>query len=195
VFAEPEWSAPIDFGSRLAAVPADAMVRGMFLQLLLEGMSAEAAVSVRGRRYVSFKNYPMRDYVELLALSCSKSPRGVGHGECVRRLGRAVYPTYAATVTGTAIFAAAGRNFRRMLELCPLAYRVSTPTALVTIINIEDGRARLALRRMWNLPDLHQVGIFEGAMEVCGAIGSIAVERHSLCDVDLEVRWTEAGAR
>jgi hypothetical protein len=78
------------------------------------------------------------------------------------------------------------------LELSPAAYRVSTPTAEVSIVEVEDGRALVALRRLWNLPDLHQVGIFEGAMDVCGVIGSIAVERHSLCDVDLEVRWRRA---
>lgn len=192
MFVEPDFGAPIDFEARLKAVPADATVRGMFLQLLLEGISGEAALAVRGRRYVSFKNYPMRDYVELLAISCTKSVRGLAHGECVRRLGRTVYPKYASTITGTAIFAAAGRSFRRMLELCPAAYRISTPTAAVSILSIEDGRARVALRRLWNLPDLHQVGIFEGAMDVCGAVGSVLVERHSPCDVDFDVRWQGA---
>jgi uncharacterized protein (TIGR02265 family) len=192
VFVEPDWKAEIDFASRLAAVPADATVRGMFLQLLQESMSGDANGPVRARRYVSFKNYPMRDYVELLALSCSRPARGVGHAECVRRLGRMVYPKYADTITGTAIFAAAGRDFRRVLELCPAAYRVSTPTADVSIINVEAGRARVALRRMWNLPDFHQVGIFEGAMDLCGVTGSITVERHNLCDVDFEVRWRAA---
>lgn len=192
MFVEPDWKAEIDFATRLAAVPADATVRGMFLQLLQESMSGDATSPARNRRYVSFKNYPMRDYVELLALSCAKSVRGIGHGECVRRLGRMVYPRYADTITGTAIFAAAGRDFRRMLELCPAAYRVSTPTAEVSILSIESGHARVALRRMWNLPDLHQVGIFEGAMDVCGVFGSIKVERHSLCDVDFEIRWRAA---
>jgi uncharacterized protein (TIGR02265 family) len=190
VLIEPDWSAPIDFESRLAAVTADATVRGMFLQLLQQSMGGEAGAAVRERRYVAFKNYPMREYVELLALSCKQLGRGYAHGECVRRLGRMVYPRYAATVTGTAIFAAAGRNFRRVLELSPLAYRVSTPTAQVSILSIENGRALVALRRLWNLPDLHQVGIFEGAMEVCGVVGSVLVERYSLCDVDLEVRWS-----
>jgi uncharacterized protein (TIGR02265 family) len=192
VFAEPDWGAPIDFEARLKAVPADATVRGMFLQLLLEGITGEAALAVRGRRYVSFKSYPMRDYIELLSISCTKSVRGLAHAECVRRLGRTVYPKYASTITGTAIFAAAGHNFRRMLELCPAAYRISTPSAAVSILSIEDGRARIALRNLWNLPDFHQVDIIEGAMDVCGAVGTISIERHSFCDVDLDVRWQGA---
>jgi len=72
------------------------------------------------------------------------------------------------------------------------AYRISTPTAAVTILSIEAGRARVALRGLWNLPDLHQVGIFEGAMDVCGAAEAILVERHSPCDVDFDVRWQGA---
>jgi uncharacterized protein (TIGR02265 family) len=192
VFVEPDWKAQVDFEARLAAVPAEATVRGMFLQLLQESLPGDAASAARARRYLSFKNYPMRDYVELLALGCTKLARGLGQGECVRRLGRTVYPRYADTITGTAIFAVAGRDFRRVLELCPAAYRVSTPTAEVSILNVEDGRARVALRGMWNLPDLHQIGIFEGAMDVCGVIGKITVERYSLCDVDFEVRWRAA---
>jgi uncharacterized protein (TIGR02265 family) len=83
---------------------------------------------------------------------------------------------------------------RRMLELCPAAYRVSTPSAEVSIVSIQEGRARVALRRLWNLPDLHQVGIFEGAMDVCGAVGTIEVERHSLCDADFDIRGQVASA-
>jgi hypothetical protein len=54
VFVEPDWNAPIDFNERLAATPAKANVRGMFLQLLMQGLGPEATAQVRDRRYVAF---------------------------------------------------------------------------------------------------------------------------------------------
>ena len=108
-------------------------------------------------------------------------------------LGRAVYPNYAKTITGTAIFAAAGRSYRRVLELCPAAYRVSVENAQVTIRSITDGSAIIELRELWNLPDLHQVGIFEGAMQVCGVRGKIRVRMIDFGAADLEIAWQEAG--
>lgn len=191
MFAEPDWDAPIDFDARLAAIPPSAQVRGMFLRFLIQGMDAEAATKVRGRRYLPFKNYSMRDYVELLALSCVPNAL-VAPGERVRRLGRNLYPTYAGTITGTAIFAAAGHNFRRVLEMAPAAYRVSAETALVTIRSISDQHALVEVRNLWNLPDLHQVGVLEGAMLVCNAVGAIRIRTLSFSDVDFEITWTHA---
>jgi uncharacterized protein (TIGR02265 family) len=192
VFAEPNWDASIDFEARLAAIPPRAMVRGMFLQLLVQGLGDEAIEGVRDRRYIAFKNYPMREYVQLLAVACADRNSRMPAAQRVRWMGRAVYPNYAKTITGTAIFAVAGRNYRRVLELCPAAYRVSVEPAQVTVRSITDGRAIVELRELWNLPDLHQVGIFEGAMQVCGASGQIRVHPIDFGAADFEITWQEA---
>jgi uncharacterized protein (TIGR02265 family) len=192
VFVEPDWNAPIDFNERLAATPAKANVRGMFLQLLMQGLGPEATAQVRDRRYVAFKNYPMRDYIELLALSCKSGQSRFSAAERVRQLGKAVYPNYANTITGTAIFAVAGRNYRRVLELCPAAYRIASDVSEVTVRSISDDHAVVELRNLWNLPDYHQVGIFEGAMQVCGAQGNIRVQTLGFGDADFDITWRSA---
>lgn len=190
MFAEPNWNQPVDFAARLAAIPPSATVRGMFLQMMQASTLASGVVEARERRYVAFNTYPMHDYVALLALICARNKGSLTSAECVRRLGRTLYPSYAKTVTGTAIFAVAGGNFRRVLELCPAAYRVATPTASVSILECAQGHARVAIRGMYALPDLHQVGIFEGAMEACGTAGSVLVQRHDdVGDADYELRW------
>jgi uncharacterized protein (TIGR02265 family) len=189
VFVEPDWNAAVDFEKRLAAIPPNAQVRGMFLQLLTESIGAQSRVQHAKRRYVGFKNYPMREYVELLARSCTENYPKIAMAERVRRLGRMVYPNYANTLSGTAIFAAAGRSFRRVVELCPAAYRVSVESSEVTIRTINDGHALVELRNLWNIPEFHQVGIWEGAMLVCRASGSIKVQVHSPCDVDMDIQW------
>jgi uncharacterized protein (TIGR02265 family) len=192
VFAVPNWNASIDFDARLAAIPANATTRGMFLSLLLQSVGPNAAPSVRSRRYLAFKKYPLREYVELLAQCCADPGSRTSDAQRVRQLGRAVYPNYAKTITGTAIFAAAGHNYRRVLELCPAAYRIAVEPSEVIVRSITDGHAVIELRGLWNVPDFHQVGIFEGAMQVCRAQGAIRVQAIDFGAADLEITWHEA---
>lgn len=189
MFAEPDWSQPIDYEARLAAIPADAVIRGMFLQLLVDTIGPERFTAQRARRYVAFKNYPMREYVELLAFGaeCSRSKRPA---DCARRLGWGVYPRYAKTISGTAIFAIAGHDFRRVIEAAPTAYEIGLAPAQILIRELEQSYARVELRGVYNLPDLHQVGIWEGAMKTCGVEGTIKTRVISFSAVDFEVHWS-----
>jgi uncharacterized protein (TIGR02265 family) len=190
VFAEPDWSEPIDFEARIAAIPKGAYVRGMFFQFLIDAIGPEISERLGGRRYVAFKNYPVREYVETLAQASKLVERQTPPAQYLRDLGKTLYPKYANTVSGTAIFAVAGRNYRRVVELCPTAYRVTTEPSTVNIVSISDSHALCELRNVWSLPEVHHVGIWEGAMLVCGVTGRVRVQPHDFGSVDFEVTWT-----
>jgi uncharacterized protein (TIGR02265 family) len=192
VFKEPDWEASIDFEARLASIPERAQVRGMFLQYLIRAIGADPVPHFGPRRYVAFKTYPMRDYVELLRWGAQTAFPQLPEAEAVRRLGRCIYPNYADTVTGTAIFAMAGHDFTRVVELTPTAYKVSVPPARIHVRLLEERHAIVELRDLWNLPEFHQVGIWEGAMQVCRAIGRIDVDVLGPDAVDFEIRWNNA---
>lgn len=195
MFKEPDWHASIDFEARLSAVPADALVRGMFMQFLIEAIGKDPALLFGDRRrYVAFKTYPMREYVELLRWGAQQIYPHLPTAEAVRRLGHQVYPNYAATVTGTAIFAVAGPSFARVVELTPAAYRVTVPNSRVNVRELQPGRAIVELRGLWNLPDFHQVGIWEGAMRVCNTVGEIRVHVIDLDAVDFDLRWRDSSS-
>jgi uncharacterized protein (TIGR02265 family) len=100
-----------------------------------------------------------------------------------------VYPNYAKTMTGTAVFAVAGRDYRRIVELCPRAYQIGMTPGSVKLRSISDGHAIAELRDIWNVPDFHGVGVWEGAMDVCGVKGTIDVHCHNHGSVDFELRW------
>lgn len=191
MFVDPDWSQAIDFEARLAAIPPTSMVRGMFLQLLVEAIGPTHMAKRIARRYSAFKNYPLRDYVELLAFAAEHMRKKVP-ADCVRRLGWRVYPNYAKTITGTAIFAVAGHDFRRTIEVSPTAYQVSLEPARVIIKNIQPQFAQVELRDVYNLPEFHQVGIWEGAMQTCGVQGHIKTEVVDFGAVNFEIRWQEA---
>ena len=188
MFEEQDWSQPVDFAARLAAVPQDAQLRGMFLQVLVDSFPAEIRNKLGARRYVAFKNYPMREYVELLAFSASQA-RSQKPADCVRRLGRLIYPNYVKTVSGSAIFALAGRDYGRVMDAAPVAYKVGVSSASVTVRTVEPCHVHVELRNVFNLPEFHQVGIWEGAMQVCGATGSIKTRVLDFGAVDFDVRW------
>ena len=195
MFKEPDWHASIDFEARLSAVPADAHVRGMFLQFLIEAMGVDPTPHLgERRRYVAFKTYPMREYIDLLRWGAQLVYPHLPAAEAVRRFGHKVYPNYAATVTGTAIFAIAGQSFARVVELTPAAYRVTVPNSRINVRELQPGHAVVELRGLWNLPEFHQVGIWEGAMQVCNAVGQIRVHVIDLDAVDFDLRWRESGS-
>lgn len=192
MFADPDWSQPIDFAERLAAIPNTSMVRGMFLQLLVDAIGPTHMAKRPMRRYSAFKNYLLREYVELLAFAVEHM-RKKAPADCVRRLGWRVYPAYAKTITGTAIFAVAGYDFRRIIELCPTAYHVGLEPAEVRVRNIQPQYALVELRNMYNIPDFHQVGVWEGAMQTCGVEGHIKTEVIDFGSVNFELRWQDSG--
>jgi uncharacterized protein (TIGR02265 family) len=189
MFVDPDWSQPIDFAERLAAIPDSSMVRGMFLQLLVDAIGpTQMAKRPVVRRYSAFKNYSLREYVELLRFATEIS-RSKPAAESVRRLGWRVYPTYAKTITGTAIFAVAGHDFRRIIELSPTAYQVGLEPAEVHVRTLQPQYALVELRNMYNVPDFHQVGVWEGAMQTCGVEGHIKTEVIDFGSTNFEIRW------
>jgi uncharacterized protein (TIGR02265 family) len=188
MFREPDWSQRVDFAARLSAVPEAASMRGMFIQFLLASTAPEVQAKYAARRYIAFKSYSMREYVEIMKDACEAMPRQ-SHAQCLRKLGFGVYPNYAKTITGTAIFAVAGRSFQRMIEVSPAAYRIGLPPATVTVQTLGDRHARVELRECWNVPEFHQVGIWEGAMQVCGVQGEIQTEALGFGAVDFDISW------
>jgi uncharacterized protein (TIGR02265 family) len=190
VFTAPCWTADIDFEARIAAIPEHAVARGMFFQYLLEAMGP-GSPRPEVRRYVAFKNYPMREYVQLLAAAYKRAFPRLPATEGVRRLGHQIYGRYAATITGTAIFAMTGHSFSRVAEAAPAAYRIVISPGRVSVRDVSDRHARVEFRDVWNLPDILHVGIWEGAMQACGATGTIEMQVHSLCSVDLDIEWTQ----
>lgn len=164
------------------------MVRGMFLQLLVDAIGPTNMAKRPMKRYSAFKNYPLREYVELLAFA-SAHMRKKAAADCVRRLGWRVYPNYAKTITGTAIFAVAGHDFHRMIEVSPTAYQVSLSPAEIRVVTLEAQYALIELRNLYNIPDFHQVGIWEGAMQTCGVQGQIKTEAIDFGAVNFEIHW------
>lgn len=190
-FAEPDWSAPLDVDARIQAVPENAAVRGMFIQDLLD-IAADAGQPTQKKRYIAFKTYPVREYVRLIAETSARLTPNLPLREACRQLGKTVYPAFEKTMVGSAIFAFAGRRFDRVAHMAAKAYGVALTDSDVRTKTVSPGHIRAELRSIHALPDCFQVGVWEGAMDVCGVEGIVDVAVHSHCDVDFDVHWGEA---
>ena len=188
-FAPPDWDAPLDAEGRIARAPDGATVRGMFLQDSVEAMRA-GGVDPGPRKYIAFKTYPVQEYMALVVEAARALHPRKPLRAALRHLGRDVYPTFEKTMVGSAIFAFAGRDFGRVAKLAGRGYGVSLSPGGATTEFVEDGHLRACLRSIWVFPDCFQIGVWEGALDVCGAKGSIEIDVLGDCDVDYDVRWT-----
>ncbi|HWP04595.1 MAG TPA: DUF2378 family protein [Polyangiaceae bacterium] len=170
--------------------PPSAAVKGMYVESLFSMLAQRGAARPTDKRYLSFKDYPLRELMRLMVdavgvLYPETSPR-----EGMIALGRLAFPTLVSTTVGKVIFSIAGSSWVRALNLVTKAYEISLKPGTATVEALTDTSARVELREIWNFGSSYQVGVFEGAMEHFGVHGSVqAVTVGRRCDVDLKMHW------
>lgn len=187
-FEFPDWSAPLDVAARVAAAPDDGTVRGMFFQQIADALGDRLPDGVSDR-YTAFGNYPLRGYMELLAEAARVLHPQQTVREGLRRLGQQVYPMFASTMVGSAIFAVAGHDFGKVASLASKAYGVSISPGRLSTIQVAPAHLRVQMIDIWSFPASFQYGVFEGAMEQCGVTGRIRVAQHSPSAADFDIQW------
>lgn len=188
-FRAPDFNEPLDADERIARAPEDGSVRGLFLQIVADELAARGKPPLGARQYSGFARYPLREYMKLVVAAAPLLHPGLPLREGLRRIGRAVYPAFKDTMAGSAIFAFAGRDFARVAGLAQKAYGVAVAPGEVSVREPGPRHVVVELRQIYNFPDCLQVGVWEGAMGVCGAEGQVQIKVHSVCDVDFEIQW------
>lgn len=179
-----------DLRKCIAATPSNATVKGMYVDSFLQSVERKGIGRPTDRRFLSFKDYPLREFQELLletttALYPSYSPR-----EGLRLIGRMAYPTLAESTVGRILFAIAGRDWQAALPLSRRAYEISLKPGRAELKDVTETSATMCLRDVWNFADSYQVGVFEGAMECYLVNGTVRARRGAkICDVDLLLEW------
>jgi uncharacterized protein (TIGR02265 family) len=187
-FTDPDWEAPLDLGERLAAVPPDITIKGMFFQLIVDEARNASGRSPGRERYVPFKGYPADEWMKVLVECAGLTYPRLPAREGIRRLGRRVYGMFVETMVGRVLFSVVGGSTTAALRVLPQAYRISgTGKAEVSVIR--DDRAVVHLRGLWDFPDAYHVGVLEGGLTALGRVGKVRVRVLSLCDVDMELTW------
>lgn len=188
-FHAPDWSAPLDVDARLDALPSGLVVKGMFLQGLVDEARKRCGRNPGRARYTAFRDYPLREMLELMAETVELAYPDVPVREGLRRLGHPAYPTFARSTVGRVVMAMVRDDPKAALHLAPKSYRLIGNAGTAAVRDCGERCCILELRDVWTWPDAYNVGVHEGALDAWELEGEVTVRVHSPCDVDLRIEW------
>ena len=186
-FRAPDPHEALDVDARIRDTPLEKQTKGMFFEPLAR--AARSAGVVHDQRYVSFRDYPLRDFMQLSAEYARARYPNSSIRDALRRVGSEAYPALMSSVAGRVLFALAGGDIRSALRLAPEAYRHSLSHCAVNVRAELRRQVLLELREVWNFPDCYHVGVVEGACRALGVDARVRTRVLSACDVDMLVRW------
>jgi len=172
--------------------PAAHTVRGMYVGGLVQAIAARNFVPINAEPIHPFKEYSLREYMEMLLDSAiSLYPSDTVH-DGLRKLGNLAIPTFAKSLAGSVLMAMVGRRWDLALTCVSRGYEVSLNPGKCIVAENANGRALLQLRNVWNFGDSYQVGVIEGLMQWCKLEGTVTAVLLAPCDVDLRIEWKTA---
>jgi uncharacterized protein (TIGR02265 family) len=177
------------FFELIESTPAKNIVKGMYVQGVLDALDSRGVKRPPRDKVQPFKDYPLREYMEMLIDSSvtlyPSSTVSVG----LRRLGQLAIPTFATSIVGRVIMGTVGRSWELALKCVSRGYEVSLKPGKATVVEMTHSRALLQLRDIWNFGDSYQVGVVEGLMDWCGVDGKIVPKVLSRSSFDFEIEW------
>ena len=177
---------------RIDRTPSTHTVRGMYVGGIVQAIASMGFEPTKVERIHAFKEYSVREYMELLLDSAISIYPGGGVHEGLRRLGGMAIPTFAKSMAGGVIMATAGRSWDLSLSLVSRGYELSLKPGKCTVVENANGRALIQLREVWNFCESYQIGVMEGLMQSCKLEGTVKPTLITPCDADLEIRWETA---
>jgi len=180
--------APLDAAAQIADTPPDKAAKGMFLEQLAH--SARKLGVPCETRYVPFRDYPLRDFMQLQAEYARALYPRLPARDAFRRVGWEAFSTLISSVAGRVLYSfASGGGVQGALRLAPQAYKQTLTHCSVTVRLCTPHQVVLEYRDVWNFADCYHVGVVEGACRAFGAEPRVRARVLSRCDVDLLIRW------
>jgi hypothetical protein len=105
-FSPPDWNAPLDVEARLAALPSNAQLKGWVLSSIVNAAKDRGVTLPGARRYIGFSDYPAQEYLELLVSAAKLIDPRFPPRRTLYEVGRAAYPTFAASILGRIVVSA-----------------------------------------------------------------------------------------
>lgn len=185
-----DWEDEYDAEAVLAQSP-DLQIRGVLVNDVLTFCKKRNVPPPTTETFNPIRHYSHRAYMRL----CLDAVASVYPTSPVRRglyeIGRTAYPTMAESMVGKALFTMAGNSFVRAARLAAKGYAVAATmgTARVHLDPSGGNRMIVESREIWGFVDSLHVGVWAGALETFGHVGTIRVRNISPCDADFLIEW------
>jgi uncharacterized protein (TIGR02265 family) len=161
-FVDPPWDAPVDEAAVVRAIPTASMVKGIFLQPILEIAQKNGFdLGLPRDRYIAFHDYPAREHAHALYAAASRLYPDVPIRKGLRRLGHPVVPAFETSTIGRVVWATA-TDVEGALHALSKGYALSCSHARLSVLEFQRGRARLRFTETPWFLDSHHVGVVEG---------------------------------
>jgi uncharacterized protein (TIGR02265 family) len=195
-FESPDFSTDIDSRPYLERVPLNARAKGMFFHDIVkaaERVATRLSPAIKAKlekRYVSFKDYPLRDHMELTAALAGPLYPGVPTREGMRRLGRLAYPAFAESMVGRVVFGVLGHDVERVLAVGPKGIELSLSRGRAIATRVGHEHFRFEMQDIFGYLDSYWVGVLEGPIIGAGKLPHIRIHLETPSDGVMDVRWT-----
>jgi len=170
-------------------------VKGWLILSVIEAARRNGVADLTPKRYVGFKDYPLREHLELLGQAAVRVRPLEAPLRTLRELGRGVYPAFAESLVGKVVLSGLGSGrdgARGGLPWVARVYKMTSNHATATVSELADGATVVELDGVWSFPDTYHVGIFEGAARAFGGDVAVVAKASSLSAATLTVRWVGA---
>lgn len=174
-FAIPSFDASPGFETYLRNASETATGLGSFFQSVLSIVERHGAKDVEralegvgSRRWIAFKQCPLRDFIRLAHNVAQIAYPKSSEGEGLRRIGHSAYPNFESTMAGRIAIFAFGDSLEDVLRASPKAYRLALPHATITTEPLGPRHFRMELRNVASFVDTYQCGVIEGCVTAFG---------------------------
>ncbi len=174
-FVEFDGVAPYDPDPVMAALPRDDKTRALFFDNLRRAYDRERVQCPDFPR-VPFAQVERSAYNQAMLDACAKLWPDRPLATSLFEIGRGVYPHFASTMVGKAIFSVAGLDYVKMATLSPRAYSVANERGTVELLQAEHGFVHVRFSDLWDFPP-YACGVWHGGLDVCG---------HTLASLELD---------
>lgn len=165
--------------------PAEDSVRAMSYDLIRRAYERAGRVSPDFPT-LPFAKVPRLAYNQAMVRAAEELFPNATLAAGLAKLGRGMYPHFASTMIGKAIFSIAGRDLPTIGRLAPRAYAVSNERGTVETIHARAGLVHSRYADVWD-PVPFTCGIWLGGLELC-SIPPEALEIEVRGPVDYDVR-------
>lgn len=184
----------LSLAERIEKAPAEGRVKGWLMQSIVDNAKRHGVELLTPRRYLGFKDYPVREYLEVLAQAAVRVRPGRPSLETLRLLGQGVFPSFAESLFGKVILVGLGKGHdgaRTGLRMVTQVYKMTSNHAVARFSEISDNEALIELSNVWSFPDSYHVGIFEGAARGFGGSVKVEIRGRSLSEAALQFVWRD----
>ena len=186
-FHPPDFSRPVVVADVVAACVDGAVVKGMFMQSVVDELKRASRPVPLATDVIAFKDYPIAVYIELIIAGAAALYPDVPAREGIRRLGRVTWDALRESLIGKVVFGVLGNDIQAITRLLPKAYSIAGKGTHVELIAVHPDASHVRLAGV-ALIDSYHLGAFEGVCMACGYQCDVHV-RVDGAATELFTRW------